>query len=215
MADKVRNLLIVEDEPLVAGLLRDSLSEHQFSIEVAHSASAATDITRRFDPDIALIDINLGRGTNGVDLAYILNKQHPGIAILLLTQHPDLRTAGFKESDVPPGCAFLRKDEVRSKSDILEAITSHVQSLEGVRQDSDTTRPLSNLTNKQIDVLRMVALGYTNAEIARRRETSLRAVERMLTTIFVILGINELPEVNPRVEAARIFIAVAGNPDRM
>jgi DNA-binding NarL/FixJ family response regulator len=209
-----RNLLIVEDEPLVAGLLRDSLAENDFIIEVAHSSRAATEITRNFDPDIALVDINLGRGANGIDLAFILNKQHPGIAILLLTQHPDLRTAGFDENDLPRGCGFLRKDEVRGTEDILYAISALVQANKDVRQDGAKARPLARLTNKQIEVLRMVAQGYTNAEIARRRETSVRAVERMLTSIFILLEINDLTEINPRVEAARMFIEIAGTPDR-
>lgn len=214
MVRESRNLLIVEDEPLVAGLLRDSLAENDFTIEVAHSSRAATEITRNFDPDIALVDINLGRGANGIDLAFILNKQHPGIAILLLTQHPDLRTAGFDENDLPRGCGFLRKDEVRSTEDILYAISALVQANKDVRQDGAKARPLARLTNKQIEVLRMVAQGYTNAEIARRRETSVRAVERMLTSIFILLEINDLPEINPRVEAARMFIEIAGTPDR-
>lgn len=214
MVRESRNLLIVEDEPLVAGLLRGALAENDFTIEVAHSSRAATEITRNFDPDIALVDINLGRGANGIDLAFILNKQHPGIAILLLTQHPDLRTAGFDENDLPRGCGFLRKDEVRSTEDILYAISALVQANKDVRQDSAKARPLARLTNKQIEVLRMVAQGYTNAEIARRRETSVRAVERMLTSIFILLELNDLPEINPRVEAARVFIEIAGTPDR-
>lgn len=215
MTERTRNLLIVEDEPLVAGLLKDSLSDHNLTIQVAHSAAEATEITQNFDPDIALLDINLGRGANGIDLAFILNKQHPGIAILLLTQHPDLRTAGFDEDDLPTGCGFLRKDEVKSTNDIIKAITSLVNAKEEVRQDEDKSRPLAKLTNKQIEVLRMVAQGYTNTEIARRRQTSVRAVERMLTTIFITLEINHLADINPRVEAARLFIEVAGTPDRI
>jgi DNA-binding NarL/FixJ family response regulator len=210
----LRRLLIVEDEPLVAGLLRDTLSENEFVVEVAHSAVEGAEKARKFDPDIAILDINLGRGTNGVDLAFILSKQNPGIAILLLTQHPDLRTAGFDEKELPRGCGFLRKDEVRSSAVLLQAITTLVQSLENVRHDSDFARPLSNLTNTQIEVLRMVAQGYTNGEIARRRDTSVRAVERMLTSIFTTLGINEFDDINPRVEATRLFITIAGTPGR-
>ncbi|MEN9923584.1 MAG: hypothetical protein RIS09_1098 [Actinomycetota bacterium] len=214
VTENPRKLLIVDDEPLVAGLLKDSLSEHEFIIEVAHSASSAIQITQTFDPDVALVDINLGRGANGVDLAFILSRQHPGIAMLLLTQHPDLRTAGFEKNDLPEGCGFLRKDEVKSKTDILNAIDAVVRSMSSVRQDSDKARPMAKLTNKQIEVLRMVAQGYTNHEIARRRETSVRAVERMLTSIFVALGISQMKEINPRVEAARLFIDAAGTPDR-
>lgn len=200
---------------MVAGLLKDSLSTEGFEIEVAHTAAKAVVVAKKFDPDIAIVDINLGRGANGVDLAFILSQQHLGIAILLLTQHPDLRTAGFEPTDLPVGTGFLRKDAVISKEDILRALTELVtDNANRVRQDADPARPFAKLTLTQIEVLRMVAQGYTNHEIAKRRSTSLRAVEQVLNAIFQALGIQTDAEVNPRVEAVRRFITAAGTPDR-
>lgn len=210
-----RRLLIVEDEPMVAGLLRESLSTEGFAIEIADSAAKATAIAKKQDPDVAIVDINLGRGTNGVDLAYILSQQHPGIAILLLTQHPDLRTAGFEMSDLPAGTGFLRKDAVISKVNILQALSEIIaDNAKEVRQDADPARPLAKLTLTQIEVLRLVAQGYTNQEVAKRRNTSIRAVEQVLNAIFQTLGIDSDSGINPRVEAVRQFISAAGTPDR-
>lgn len=211
-----RKLLVVEDEPMVAALLKEMLSHEGFDMRTAQSANEAVQITEDFDPDIAILDINLGRGANGIDLAFILNKQNPGIAILLLTQHPDLRTAGFEEKDLPPGCGFLRKDAVISTKNILDALDKLVADTQGeVRGDSDPDRPLGNLTLTQIEVLRMVAQGYTNQEIANRRETSTRAVEQVLNAVFMALGIDTEGGINPRVEAVRRFIAAAGTPNRI
>lgn len=210
-----RNLLIVEDEPMVAALLHDTLVGEGFDIRVAHSAAEAAVVTRSFDPDIAILDINLGRGANGVDLAFILSKQHPGIALLLLTQHPDLRTAGFELHDLPVGCGFLRKDAVTSKASILDAIAALVTDAHArVRQDADPSRPLAALTATQVEVLRMVAQGYTNQAIATKRNTSMRAVEQVLNAVFLALGIDTSEGVNPRVEAVRMFISAAGTPER-
>lgn len=210
-----RNLLIVEDEPLVVALLADSLANEDFNIKTAASAEEATQIARKFDPDIAILDINLGRGVNGIDLAFILSRRHPGIAILLLTQHPDLRTAGFDNSDLPEGCGFLRKQEVRSRADIMNAIDSLVAPhSRDPRQDNNPDRPLAKLTPTQVEVLRMVAQGYTNQEIARQRKTSTRAVEGVLNAVFLTLGIDNSDGINQRVEAVRIFITAAGTPPR-
>lgn len=215
MTYPTRKLLIVEDDPLVAGLLRESLIDENFQIEIAHTAADATGIAAKFDPDIAILDINLGRGATGVDLAFILNQQYPGIALLILTQHPDLRTAGFDPKDIPPGTGFLRKDAVLSKIDILNALSQLVSNLSlNVRQDFDPARPLAKLTATQIEVLRMVAQGYTNQEIANRRGTSTRAVEQVLNSIFLTLAIDVNGNINPRVEAVRQFISSAGTPDR-
>jgi DNA-binding NarL/FixJ family response regulator len=214
--DQGRRLLIVEDEPMVAALLQDTLASEGFEIRLAHSAAEAVSLTRDYDPDIAILDINLGRGANGIDLAFILSRQFPGIAILLLTQHPDLRTAGFDQADLPENCGFLRKDAVVSKGDILNAIDALVtDNPDEVRQDIDPLRPLAALTQTQVEVLRMVAQGYTNQEIAKRRKTSIRAVEQVLNAVFLALGIDPEGGINPRVEAVRRFISAAGTPDRM
>ena len=210
-----RRLLIVEDEPMVAALLNDSLSSQGFDIRTAASAAEAKQVTRGFDPDIAILDINLGQGMNGVDLAYVLSQQHPGLAILMLTQHPDLRTAGFEPSDLPSGAGFLRKDAVKGRADIMSALAELVANRSDfVRQDADPRRPLANLTPTQVEVLRMVAQGYTNQEIARRRNTSTRAVEGVLNVVFLALGISNTEGINQRVEAVRLFVSAAGTPDR-
>ena len=209
-------MVVVEDDPMVAALLRDTLATDSFDIQIGHSAAEAVRVARRLDPDIAIVDINLGRGASGVDLAFILSKQHPGIAILLLTQHPDLRTAGFEAADLPPNTGFLRKSAVMSKNDILSAIDALVVSDDNAkRHAAHQDHPLGALTDTQIEVLRLVAKGYTNQEIARRRNTSKRAVEQVLNAIYLGLGIDPDEGIHPRVEAARRFIQAAGTPDRI
>jgi DNA-binding NarL/FixJ family response regulator len=216
MVQGVRQLLIVEDEPMVAALLQDSLVNEGFDIRIAHSVSEAVAITKQFDPDFAILDINLGRGANGVELAYILSKQNLGIGILFLTHNSDLRTAGFEERDLPEYWGFLRKDAVVSKNDILESLNDLVQRHDrGGSATLDPNRPLSKLTRTQVDVLRMVAQGYTNEEIAKRRIVSVRAVEQVLNNIFANLGIEKGDGINTRVEAVRRFISAAGSPDRI
>jgi DNA-binding NarL/FixJ family response regulator len=210
----VRKLLLVEDEPMVAALLKETLTSAGFEIQIAHSAVQAKRIAKEFDPDIALIDINLGSGPSGVDLAFLLHKKNPGIALALLTKHPDLRTAGFENDDVPLGCGFIRKDMVTNSQLIVEALEEVIANQERVRQDVDPNRPFGDLTSSQIDVLRLVAQGFTNQEIARRRDTSVRAVEKLLAAVFNSLGIEVNGPINPRVEAVRKFISAAGTPDR-
>jgi DNA-binding NarL/FixJ family response regulator len=204
----------VEDEPMVAALLQETLEAAGFEILVAYSALEAKSSAKKFDPDVAILDINLGAGPSGVDLAFLLHESYPGIALALLTKHPDLRTAGFDKNDVPPGCGFIRKDMVTNSQHIVEAIESIVASKDHFREDSDPSRPLSNLTATQIEALRLVSQGYTNAEIAKRRNTSVRAVEQLLAAVFSNLLIDVDGPINPRVEAVRRFISAAGTPER-
>ena len=97
---------------------------------------------------------------------------------------------------------------------LLAAIETALSEVEKVRHDAEPGRPLETLTNTQVQVLRLVASGYTNSEIARRREKSISAVEQIIRTIFTNLNIQDAAIINQRVEAARIYIAAAGIPSR-
>lgn len=199
---------------MVAALLKESLESAGFEVLNAYSALEASSRAKQFDPDVAILDINLGAGPSGVDLAFLLHKGYPGIALALLTKHPDLRTAGFTKEDVPPGCGFIRKDMVTNSQHIVEAIEAVIANKANFREDIDPERPLSTLTSAQIEALRLVAQGYTNAEIAKRRNTSVRAVEQLLGAVFVTLNIDVDGPINPRVEAVRKFISAAGTPEQ-
>jgi DNA-binding NarL/FixJ family response regulator len=214
MGEFSRKLLLVEDDPLVASLLSEVLEHADFLVKFASSAAEATKIAAKFDPDVAVLDINLGHGASGVELAYVLDQKYPGIAIVFLTKHPDLRTAGYREDEVPEGCGFLRKDLIQTSDAVIAAIEEVIAHRSKLRQDGDPRRPLGGLTKSQVALLRLVAQGYTNSAIARERKISIRAVEMALKGVYQNLGIAVDGDLNPRVEAARMFISIAGTPDR-
>jgi DNA-binding NarL/FixJ family response regulator len=209
-----RRLLVVEDEPLMASLLADALTVHGFRVEVAADVLAARAAVKEFDPDAALIDISLGDGPSGLDLAHVLSKQRPDIALLILTKHADPRAAGV--GDVPEGCGFLRKDKVRDTEYLLAKLESVLSDkAHEVRDDRDQANPLAVLTPKQLEVLRLMSMGYTNDFIAQYTESSLSSVERWIMNIFRALGIDTRGSLNPRVEAVRIFVSCSSLPDRL
>ena len=209
-------MLIVEDEPLMGSLLADVLVGHNFRVETAEDVVQARAAIREFDPDGILLDISLGDGPSGLDLARVLSRQRPDIAIVFLTKHPDPRTAGLEAEDIPEGCGFLRKDRVRDTEYLLASIEAVMtdRSREA-RHDRDSGKPLEALSFKHIEVLRLMATGYTNEHIARVKGVALSTVERWTAEIFRDLGIDGKGGVNPRVEAVRQFIAAAGIPEKL
>lgn len=96
----------------MAALLTDALTSEGFAVVTARDVVAARERIRDFDPDGLIIGISLGPGPSGVDLAYAVRKERSDIAILFLTRHPDLRTAGVRSDQVPVNCGFVRKDLV-------------------------------------------------------------------------------------------------------
>lgn len=215
MASFARRLLIVEDDRFVASLLADILRRDGFDVRIAGDVLAARKLVNQFDPDIALLDIGLGAGPTGLDLAHYLDRAHPEIGLLFLTNHPDRRSAGLTAADVPARAAFLRKDMVGDSSALRDAIAAVLRDdPRAHRHDLDTDRPLASLTARQVEILRLTSLGLTNAAIAEERGTTERAVELLLQAALQALGVPDDAGVNRRVEGVRRFVAAAGVPHR-
>ncbi|MFM8896003.1 MAG: response regulator [Actinomycetales bacterium] len=210
-----RRLLVVEDEPLMASLLSEVLVAQGFVVQTAANTLQARSAVDAFDPDAALLDISLGDGPSGLDLAHVLDRKYPHIALLFLTKHSDARTAGLTDQDLPVGCGFLRKDRVRDTGYLLESLESVLaERPDRVRDDQDPTKPLAPLNAQQLEVLRLMAQGYTNDYIARVKGASLSSVERWVMQVFRSLDIDTRGDLNPRVEAVRRFVAAASLPER-
>lgn len=210
-----RRILVVEDEPLMSSLLVEMLSSVGFVVSSAVNVVEARRQVESFDPDAVLLDISLGAGPSGLDLGYVLSRSRPDIALIFLTKHPDGGSSGLSVDDLPPRCGFLRKDMVRDSRYLIDEI-------EAVLADRQAAIQLSGgghgsalpLTAKQHEVLRLMAMGYTNATIARLTSAAESSVERWVAGIFRALGIDAKGDVNPRVEAVRRFIGSAGLPER-
>jgi DNA-binding NarL/FixJ family response regulator len=210
-----RKLLVVEDEPLMASLLAESLNAANFNVEIAPDAAKARKVIDRFDPDILLLDISLGDGPSGVHLAHAVHETRPDIAILILTKHPDAKSATADGLELPPNVGFLRKHLVNDMSYLLNAIEKVLTDRHSeVRQDQPVTSPIAQLGSQAIKVLALVAQGYNNTEIALRMDLSIKSVERWIETIYRELNIDSKGAINPRVEAARQYYLIAGISQR-
>lgn len=204
-----RSLLVVEDEPLLRELVALALESQGFTVYTAATAADARRVFRRADPDGLVLDIDLGAGPNGFDLADVLRREAPHVAIVFLTNLPDPRFAGRDPDGVPSGVAYLRKSALADVDTLVSAIDGALRgaTVPGSRHDRDPLRPLADLTRKQIEVLGMVAQGCTNAQIAQSRGVSLKAVEEAIGRMFHALGLSPETDGNLRVAAVRRYLA--------
>ena len=210
-----RRILIVEDEPLMASLLSQSLTSADFEVEHASDTASARKKITQFDPDILLLDISLGDGPSGLHLAHAIDQTRPDIAILILTKHPDAKSATSEGLELPARVGFLRKHLVNDVSYLLNAIEKVLADRSNeVRQDSDSDSPFKDLSPQAFQVLSLIAQGYNNNEIASRSKLSVKSVERWIDIIYKELEISKNGEINQRVEAARKFYQAVGIPKR-
>lgn len=207
-----RHIVVVENETLLRDLLAQALEVNGFKVTTAANAADAKRAWLATDADALVIDIELGSGPNGFDLAELILRQAPEVGIVFLTNLPDPRFADRDSRDLPRNVAYLRKNKLVDAIDLVGAINAVLLDKvdSSMRHDFDTDRPFAQLSRKQISVLNLVAQGQSNQQIAESRGTTVRAVEGMVSRIFESMGIDPAAEGNARVEATRTYLAATG-----
>lgn len=204
-----RTVLLVEDEAMSRTLLAGVLEAAGFEVTAVASADQAIEAFIAIDPDALVTDIDLGAGATGLDLVVSLAGRNPHLPVVVLSNYaitPDYANPVLAKA------AYIRKKELNDTNVLLGALDSVLRE-ERARMHTDAASGrLGALTTAQIHVLRMIAEGLSNAEIAERRMCSLRAAEHMVQRTFTALGLGSDPRVNTRVAAARIYIDEAGLP---
>lgn len=210
-----RSVLVVEDDDLLRELIAVALEGRGFRADTAATAADAKRLFSRGDHDALVIDVNLGPGPTGFDLAEALRQKAPHVAIVFLTNLPDPRFAGRKEAALPSGVAYLRKSLLGDVDELLTAldVVLRGQKADAYRQDRDPARPLAALTSKQLAVIALAAQGKTNAQIAAERGVSVKAIEDTLGRAAQSMGIDSETEGNLRVAVVRRYLAASlGDP---
>lgn len=205
-----RSVVVVEDDAFLRSLLADSLEKSGFDVSTAASASDAKRIIRVVDPDAVVLDIDLGPGPNGFDIADNLRKAAKDVAIVFLTSLPDPRFAGRDKKAVYKNSAYLNKHLLSDTSTLIDALESVLteRGVKGYRHHELEDRPLVNLSRTQIQVLQLLAEGKTNQQIADLRKRSLAATESAITRTLEALGVDAQAEQNVRVAAAMRYAGV-------
>jgi DNA-binding NarL/FixJ family response regulator len=202
-----RHVLVVENEPLMRDLIGKTLEASGFRVTTAANAAEAKRVYLEADPDAMVIDIELGPGPDGFDLAAAITASSPEISLVFLTNIPDPRIVGKDLKSIPKNAAYLRKSNLVDSNELIAALNSVLQN-EGstkFRHDLDSQRPLAKLSKRQLEVLRHISDGLSNQQIAEIRQTSVRAVEGMVSRIFQSLNINVKDEGNSRVDAVKKY----------
>lgn len=204
-------VLVVDDEPLVRSLLTEVVKTLGYEVRAAESAADARKICQTFDADVAIIDVDLGPGPNGFDLAATLRALNSAIAIIFLTNLVEPKLAGRSGKDLPSGYAYLVKSRISDTATLNEVIRQVSRGKGGdYRDDLQADNPLSELSRSQLDVIRLLAQGKSNEEIAEIRGTTVRAVRMILVRAFQALGIEEDAGPEKRVQAAIKYLKTTG-----
>ena len=112
-------VMLVEDDEFTRATIKAALVGQ--GLDIVHDSASVKDgieFAKKNRPDIAVLDYNLGKGPNGIDLANQLRKSQPDIGIVLLTAFLNPAELDTKISQLPPGSRYLVKHSV-NKIEIL------------------------------------------------------------------------------------------------
>jgi DNA-binding NarL/FixJ family response regulator len=209
-------VVIAEDQ----ALLRDGLS--RLFESGGHDVVAAVDNADRLRagvaehaPDLAVVDIRMPPTfkDEGIRAARWIRDAHPKVGVLVLSQH--IESAGAVDLVTTGGFGYLLKDRVLDVDDFLEAaqrvanggsaLDPHVvASLVGRERDA-----LGALTDREREVLALMAEGLTNSGIARRLVLTERTVEGHVRSVLMKLDLPEGEGAHRRVLAVITYLRTA------
>lgn len=200
---------IVEDDSLLRSTMT-ALLDARDDVEVVSSRPTGQTILEQAAEgilDVALLDVHLGDGPTGFDIARTLRQLMPLVGIVFLSSVKDPRLLGQRPAALPTGARYLLKSEVADVEELVEqlaASTSHPV-------DSVAPAPPSiPFTEAQIEILRLVGQGHSNAVIAKRKFVTEGAVEMAVSRLAKHLGLREAPGTNRRVHIANTFAREMG-----
>ena len=209
---KNARLMMVEDDPFTRATLGDALATHGFDIRArVGTAYEAMEAQRVHNPQVALLDLDLGVGASGIDVAIALREKNPNIGIVFLTTYKDPRLLNSNLPSVPEGAIFLNKLQMNSTAKIAFQISLAIvkplakRALPWIRRG-----PLSSMSAIQIEILKDIAAGLSTSEIARKRGVSEQAIDRSITRISKNLGIPKSADSNLRVQIVRAYFKNKG-----
>ncbi len=199
-------------------------------IEVVRSCTdrdSLLEAIRQERPDAVLTDIRMPpTGTDeGIQVARALRASDPEIGVVVLSQFAD---PSYALALLEPGSerrAYLLKERVSDRSQLLSAIDAvvaggtmidpNVVDILVKAREIGTNSPLSNLTRREREVLAELAQGKSNDAIAESLVVTKRAVEKHINAIFAKLELEGPENISRRVTATLLFLAsgVAGGQD--
>ena len=213
-------VVLADDHYLLREGLR-ALLEDTGAVEVVAAVPDAAELieaVERLAPDAVLTDIRMppGHGTEGIEAAHEIRRRHPGVGVVVLSQHADSSYASALLEHGTDGLAYLLKERVGDVEELLRAlreVCAGRTALDTRIVDALVTRRLKQapsgidaLSPRERDVMREMARGLSNAGIARALVLSDSAVEKHISSIFAKLGHAEQPETHRRVAAVLAYL---------
>jgi DNA-binding NarL/FixJ family response regulator len=210
-------VVIAEDVYLLRAGLTRLLEAYDFEVVAAvESGPELLAALIEHNPDVAVVDVRLPPTftDEGLRAAIAARRTHPGLPVVVLSQHVQQLYARELLADGGAGVGYLLKDRVFNDEQFVDALRRVAAG--GTAMDPDVvaklisgTPPLATLSPREREVLELMAQGRSNAAIGQRLHLSDSAVSKHIASIFGKLGLAASDDDNRRVLA--VLAHITGN----
>ncbi len=202
-------------------LLREGIVRllHESDVEVVGQAGDAEELVRKVrahKPDAAIIDVKMPptHTREGLVAAKQLRAENPNMAVLILSQYAEELYTSELLADDASGFGYLIKERVIDVAEFVDALRRIANGGSAI-DPSVVTRmvrvnkrnhALDDLTDRELEVLALMAEGRTNRAIAEKLFISVRAAEKHVGAIFEKLALESKPDDHRRVLAVLRYL---------
>jgi DNA-binding NarL/FixJ family response regulator len=211
-------VVVADDAVILREGLARLLEEAGFEVVgLAADADELCALVEDVQPDVAIVDIRMPptHTDEGLQAAKLIRTRWPQVGILVLSQHVQARYAVELLAGGTERVGYLLKDRVSDLGELSESVRrigeggsvldpTVVAQLVGQRRKGDT--PLENLTERELDVLALMAEGRSNKAIGERLFITEHTVEKHVRSIFGTLRLPPSPDDHRRVLAVVTFL---------
>ena len=212
-------VVIGEDQALLReGLARLFADANHVVVATVGDADRLRAAVSEHDPDLAVVDVRMPPGftDEGIRAAHWIRDAHPQVGVLVLSQH--VEAAGAVDLVSQSGFGYLLKDRVLDVDEFLDAADRVARGGSALDPQvvatlisPDPGEALGQLTDREREVLSLMAEGLTNAGIARRLVLTERTVESHVRNVLLKLDLAEGEDGHRRVLAVLAYLNSPGS----
>jgi DNA-binding NarL/FixJ family response regulator len=198
-----------------------ALLQNAGSVDLVATAASFDELLAQVEetsPGAVLTDIRMPptNTTEGIDAAKRIRQEHPNVGVVVLSQYAEEEYAYELLKDGAAGLGYLLKERVSDLDEVVRALNEVskggsvldpkvVEALVSAKERMAHS-PLASVTEREREVLELMAQGKNNASIAKVLFLTERAVEKHINSLFHKLGLTEEPDVHRRVMAVLAFL---------
>jgi DNA-binding NarL/FixJ family response regulator len=198
-----------------------ALLQNSGTVDLVGTAASFDELLAQVEetsPEAVLTDIRMPptNTTEGIDAAKRIRHEHPNVGVVVLSQYAEEEYAYELLKDGAAGLGYLLKERVSDLDEVVRALNEVsnggsvldpkvVEALVSAKEKMAHS-PLASVTEREREVLELMAQGKNNASIAKALFLTERAVEKHINSLFHKLDLTEEPDVHRRVMAVLAFL---------